>query len=496
VPKLISSLNQISMPNTNNNNKFTVEQPEWGIRLSKYCFIPQRIILSVMGLLSVANAYAMRYTTSMVFSVLVLRKNITEEVGDEEYCPKSHTDTIQPSSGTYEWSDQLQSIIVGSFYVGYLMTHIPGGIYADRFGGKWILAYGVLVSSVLTCLTPFAIKRAGSTALIMIRGLTGLSQGVIYPCLTSLIACWVPPMERGTLTTIAFSGSAFGYTIISGVSRTMLSRFDWPMLFYLFGVSGGVWFLFFIIFCFESPEFHPYIKPKEKEYIEKELGPPLHHKPLIPWRSILTSSAVYAELGIQLGINWTFCVIMNDMPKYMADILNFSIAQMESYTTFPYVGMWLTAVFAGFLSDFLVSRNIMEVTRVRRMTNIIASFGPGFFMLGSAYAGCNHTAVGTMFIISSALLGFLNVSTTVTPIEMSPNYAGTLAGLLNGMGSFTSVVASYIVSLMTPNSTLLEWRAVFYVTSVLVFSTCILYLAYSSNKEQPFNYIDPNWRIC
>lgn len=36
---------------------------------------------------------------------------------------------IQPAhSGIYDWSQELQGVILSSFYWGYAITHLPGGL--------------------------------------------------------------------------------------------------------------------------------------------------------------------------------------------------------------------------------------------------------------------------------------------------------------------------------------------------------------------------------
>lgn len=48
-------------------------------------------------------------------------------------------------------------MILSSFYWGYVLTHIPGGVLAEKFGGKYTLGLGILSTSVFTMLIPFVI---------------------------------------------------------------------------------------------------------------------------------------------------------------------------------------------------------------------------------------------------------------------------------------------------------------------------------------------------
>lgn len=65
--------------------------------------------------------------------------------------------------------------MLSSFYYGYVLTHLPGGVVADRFGGKHALGVGLLATSITTLLSPLA-ARLGVGYLIAIRVLMGLGE--------------------------------------------------------------------------------------------------------------------------------------------------------------------------------------------------------------------------------------------------------------------------------------------------------------------------------
>ena len=63
------------------------------------------------------------------------------------------------------------------------MTQIPGGYLATRFGARYVLGIAVLMTSILTLLTPFAAKiHIG--VLILLRVLEGMFE-VIYNLLST-----------------------------------------------------------------------------------------------------------------------------------------------------------------------------------------------------------------------------------------------------------------------------------------------------------------------
>ena len=57
------------------------------------------------------------------------------------------------SSGNIGW-------VLGAFFYGYLITQIPGGWLAERYGGKMVFGIGIVMTSVLTLFTQLAAETS------------------------------------------------------------------------------------------------------------------------------------------------------------------------------------------------------------------------------------------------------------------------------------------------------------------------------------------------
>lgn len=75
----------------------------------------------------------------------------------------------------FDWDEKTQGEILSSFYFGYVITHIPGGIIAEKYGGKHVVGYGILCTALGTLLTPVA-ARQGPNWLIAVRFMEGLGE--------------------------------------------------------------------------------------------------------------------------------------------------------------------------------------------------------------------------------------------------------------------------------------------------------------------------------
>lgn len=56
------------------------------------------------------------------------------------------------------------------------MTQIPGGILAERFGGKWVFGLAVVFTDLFCLLSPIAARSGGLPALIVVRIFNGLAE--------------------------------------------------------------------------------------------------------------------------------------------------------------------------------------------------------------------------------------------------------------------------------------------------------------------------------
>lgn len=106
----------------------------------------------------------------------------------------------------FDWSEQLQGVILGVFYIGYVLTHIPGGLVAERIGGKMVFVVLVLIASLTTLITPICVRWGGASALIIIRIIMGGLQGCLWPAVTTIFSAWIPKKEKTFIASIAFSG--------------------------------------------------------------------------------------------------------------------------------------------------------------------------------------------------------------------------------------------------------------------------------------------------
>lgn len=85
--------------------------------------------------------------------------------------------------GEFDWDERKQGLILGSFFYGYVGTNFVGGRAAEVLGGRLVFGLGVVLSSLLTVVSPLC-AYVSKELFIANRVLQGLAQvGGPWPCL-------------------------------------------------------------------------------------------------------------------------------------------------------------------------------------------------------------------------------------------------------------------------------------------------------------------------
>lgn len=74
------------------------------------------------------------------------------------------------------WNESTRSIILSSFFWGYLITQVYAGQMAQKYGGKYFLAGGIGISGILTLITPVSAIQGGVTIMCINRMIQGMAQ--------------------------------------------------------------------------------------------------------------------------------------------------------------------------------------------------------------------------------------------------------------------------------------------------------------------------------
>lgn len=93
-----------------------------------------------------------------------------------------------------------------------------------------------------------------------------------------------------------------------------------------------------------------------------------------------------------------------------------------------------------------MNRDYITVTAGRKIFNSIGHWTPMACLIGLGYVTQDHQVLGVALLtISVSFSGATNVGYLVNHMDLSPNFAGTLMGITNGVGNLMSIIGPLIV---------------------------------------------------
>ncbi|XP_002966917.2 probable anion transporter 3, chloroplastic [Selaginella moellendorffii] len=382
---------------------------------------------------------------------------------------------IVPLSATHNWSSGFAGIIQSSFLWGYLLSPIPGGALADRFGGKSVMGWGVFFWSIATLITPWAASRSLGL-LLAVRVFMGLAEGVAMPSMNNMVSRWFPSSERAKAVAIAMGGFHLGN--VSGLLLTpiLMSRFGIDGPFYAFGTVGLAWLSLWYMHISKDPQNHGTITRNELLFIQNgtdkrkvtaRVGMP-------PFRLLLSKLPSWAIIAANAMNNWGYFIILTWMPVYFNRVLGVNLKQAAWFSAVPWATMAASGYFAGAWSDLMISSGMRALT-VRKIMQSIGFLGPAVALIG--LNSTRHPAIASTWLtIAVALSAFSQAGYLVNYQEIAPSYAGVLHGLSNTAGTFAAIVSTvgtgYLVQWLGSFQAVLLLTSGMYIVSTLFWNSC------------------------
>eukprot|EP00056_Hartaetosiga_gracilis_P007296 m.106573 g.106573 ORF g.106573 m.106573 type:complete len:542 (-) comp12676_c0_seq1:125-1750(-) len=439
---------------------------------------------------------------------------------------------IVEMSKHFDWNNSQTTMILSSFFFGYICTQLPGGWLGTKFGGKYVFGFGVLCTTLLTLLTPLASNSI--PALIALRVVEGLGEGVTYPAMHSIWAKWAPPAERSRLATLSYIGAYMG-TIVSMPASGALSASHfldgWPSVFYVFGTLGFLWFVMWMYFAADNPSKDKWITDSERDYIEGSIirTQGKDDNVSVPWKGIFSSLPVWSIVVNHTTNNWGFYTLLTCLPTYLNDVLHFDISSGGGLSALPYLSLFIIAFLSGQIADTLRSKGY-STTIVRKGFNTLSyTLGAGFLLLCGYTSTFDHssswkkTAAVAFLVVANGSLGFALAGFNVNHLDISPRFAGVLMGITNGFGTIPGFVgpivagaiakcvycdedgneffgkywegktkcpgseAEYLERKCTVDDAGHQWRIVFIISAAIFIFGALVFLIFGSGNVQPFN---------
>ncbi|TMW56628.1 hypothetical protein Poli38472_006638 [Pythium oligandrum] len=376
-----------------------------------------------------------------------------------------------------------QGQVLSAFFYGYLLTQIPGGYLAARFGAKRVLLTGVVVWTLFDLMTVLVSQCL--PCLFLARIGMGIGEGILFPCMHQISGAWYPLQERSRLVSFVSGGSDLGTITALIVSPAIMAAYGWPRIFEFFAILSFMWVFAYTIYGESHPEDDPHISAEERAFIlanrttvskmkvyaatssndeEERIHDKKDHG--FNWRVLLTSRAAWAVYVAHFASNYGWYVLLGWIPQYFRQELHIDLGTKGFTAAIPYVCGYIGLLIFGRLGDLLVARGY-RVLQVRQAINGLGFFSSAFFLFMLRYASGVYSAVFllslTLFFGRAALAGFW-----VNMIDIGPKNAAHVMAVSNTFATLPGIIGNVVTGRILAATG--EWDLVFAIAGgVLIF---------------------------
>ncbi len=364
-------------------------------------------------------------------------------------------------SGELGLNHEQWAWVLASFAFGYALFQTPGGMLADRLGGRIVLTAVVGLWSLFTGLTAAAWNL---TSLLIVRFLFGAGEAGAFPGMAKVVHAWIPVQERGLVKGINFSGSRLGAALALPLVAALITQLGWKVAFLILMVIGFTWALLWCFWFRDEPESHPNISQAELNYIlagRQHKGNAEAAQPL-GFNRLLRSGNLWLMMVQYFASNFTFFFTLTWLYPYVKGKYGLTAVDAGYFAMVPLLGGAVGNVLAGWLVDRLYRAGHLNLSR-----KLPAITGFLFAALGMMMSLEQTSAIGAVAWLTLAIFG---ADMTLSPawsfcIDIGGRNAGEVSGTMNMAGNLGAAITALAFAYLPESS---KGNAAFFHTAALL----------------------------
>ncbi|MEQ7873225.1 MFS transporter [Sphingomonas sp. ASV193] len=308
-------------------------------------------------------------------------------------------------------------LAVSAFAWVYAPAQLAIGWLSGRMCVYRIVAGGLALWALATFFTGFV---GGLTALVTMRLLLGIGEGVAFPCSSKIIAAHVPDRHRGLANAALAAALAIGPAIGTFAGGHILATHGWRPIFWIFGALTLVWLPFWFMTS----------KPHWSTRAERRAD--------VPLRLVAGRWAPWS-MGIGHFCNtYPFFFALAWLPLFLTEKRGIAIPDMTAMLTMVYIVQGVGALLWGWLSDRLVAAGRDE-GKVRRALMVVYQTAMGTTVIAAGLASTRTELFAALLVF-----GLFGGMGGANPYAISQIFAGRAAGawvgIMNGVGNTSGIV--------------------------------------------------------
>ena len=347
----------------------------------------------------------------------------------------------------FDLSPAMQGLILSSFFWTYAFMQIPGGMLADKYKPRIVIACATVFWGFFQAI---AAVCTNATSLLLTRLGLGAAEAPIYPAGGKLNAIWMTQNERGRGATLLDGGAPLGAALGSLIIAGLISELgSWRMSFVVAGV--GTVLAGFVAWWYirNSPREHSGVNELEARHIEEAHAREHSAEPTnLSGRSLdfFKYRSVWCMAISWMCFNAVFYGLLTWMPTYLSKARGFDLKTMGGASFLIFMSGFVGELVGGWIADKWKEAGGRPNVVMRTLFGIAAVVAT-VSIFSVAYVA---NAVAVVALLSSTMffLRWCGLFWSVPSMLGTRNKIGFLGGLMNLGGNIAGISVPIIVGLI------------------------------------------------
>ena len=347
----------------------------------------------------------------------------------------------------FDLSPAMQGLLMSSFFWTYAFMQIPGGMLADKYGPRSVIAGATLGWGFFQAI---AALSTGWFSLLLTRLGLGAAEAPIYPAGGKLNGIWMTQNERGRGATLLDGGAPLGAALGALIIAGLLTHFDsWRVSFVVAGVGTMIAGVFAWWYIRNHPREHAGVNEAEAAFIEEAHAADLAAEPAHASGKVMDFFKYRSVWGMFFGwmcFNALFYGLLTWMPTYLSKVHGMDIKQMGGAVFIMFFSGFVGEMVGGWIADKWKAAGASQAKVLRTLfgiASIIATI--------AIYNVARFKDPVTIVILLSVTLFFLRwcgLFWCVPSILGTRKRVGFLGGVMNLGGNFAGIGVPILVGLI------------------------------------------------
>lgn len=347
----------------------------------------------------------------------------------------------------FDLEPATQGLILSSFFWTYALMQVPGGMLADRFKPRIVIAVATVGWGFFQAI---AALSHNWIALMATRMGLGVFEGPIGPACGKLNAIWMTRTERARGAVMfnsgATLGAAFGTVIVAWLIAALGS---WRLAFVIAGVATmlcGYWAWRYVR---NAPREHPGVNDAEARHIEidnvledNERGATGNTH----WARFFKFRSTWAMCIGWMAYNTVFYGLLTWLPNYLSKVHNVDIKTLGGASFIIFFTGFVGQITGGWLADSWRAKSGRPNLVFRSMFGFSAAIATAA-LFAVAYTPSLVVTV-TLLSVAMFFLTWCGMYWAVPSILGGREKAGTLGGWMNLFGNIAGIVVPLLVGIV------------------------------------------------